>query len=909
MNSDGGLRTRMAEFGLHPTSIIWDGQIHRFRTEGDDGSDRSGAGWYRAFPDRRGAVFGNWRTGVEEGWQSRAGRESPGALAELRAQWSAQREEWLVEEERKRAEAAKEAQRRWEAAQPPDPHHPYAVAKQIDPVAARLKQDGDLLLAPLKDFDTNGVVSLQTITPDGEKRFLPGGRVKGTRMSIGGRASKDVIYVTEGIATGVTIHAATGAPVVVAFCASNLDSVALKLRQRYPDARLIVACDNDRWTSTPRGRNPGVLAGRAAALVAGAEVAIPSFAGGCTDPSCSKDCGLHHGTDFNDLAAEEDIRAVRRWLDPARADKAVTWIDLGGGPQAQAPPSTSDDADPDSAAWPDTPIIPGPPEPVRLPLEVLPPSLRDQVGSVAASMQVPEDIPLLLALACASAAVGGKVEVVVRLGWREPVSLYVAIIYLPAGRKSPTYAIMTEPLRERESECIRDATPSLLAAQDVVEVAERALADAKTAAAKKKGSLDDVENARKELEAARASMPPDGRLLAGDITPEAMVQRMASQGGRLAILEPEPGPLQLIAGRYSDTARLDEVKKAWSGETITVDRVGRPPLRVERPALTLALMLQPGVLEGLQNAAAFRYEGVLGRVLWCRPRHRLGKRLTGLDVPPFDLGAADRYRRALRRLLKMRAAGAADGSDPPTLSLSPEALSSLHAWEAEVERELADGGRYAGIRDWAGKMVGQTVRVAALLELASRAQDGRPLLDEPIGMWALEGAIRLLRALGSHALAVLSGDLGMDSRMRLLRYVLQRAVAVVRRMREAQEEATERELFRACQGHASINEMSDLRPLIGALEERGCLRLVRRPSTGGRTPSPRLEVHPVILDQEVSKRTDESDGCSTGHATGEACVTSVHAFAEVPSGWEAAADPEEGGLGGDPVAAVLEGEP
>ena len=496
--------------------------------------------------------------------------------------------------------------------------------------------------------------------------------------------------------------------------------------------------------------------------------------------------------------------------------------------------------------WPERPHLPGVPDPEPLPLDVLPAVLRDHAHSVADAMQVPEDLPLLLALGCVSAAVAGRVEVSVRTGWTEPVGLYVASIFPPAGRKSPTYAAMVEPVRAWETESIRRATPRMLAASDVVDVAESKLAGTMAAAAKNKATPVEVEAARLELEKARAKVPPDGRLLAGDITPEAMVQRMAAQGGRLAILEPEPGPLQLLAGRYSDTARLDELKKAWSAEPLTVDRMGRPPLRVSRPALTLCLMVQPGVLEALQNGRAFRYEGVLGRILWCRPPHRLGKRLTGADVPKMDDGAAKAYKLALRKLLDMQLRPAAkDGtSGPYVLRLSPGAVKLLHAWAAEVEPDLGDGGRYAGVRDWAGKMVGHSIRVAALLELAARAGAGRMPPGDTIGPKAMDGAVRLFRALGTHALVVLVGDLGTDSRTALLQYVLRRA-------RELPEGSTEQDLYQACRGRTGIHSVDDIRAPMKRLEEHGCIRLLPPTPSGcpGRPPSPTLEIHPARLSR------------------------------------------------------------
>jgi hypothetical protein len=513
--------------------------------------------------------------------------------------------------------------------------------------------------------------------------------------------------------------------------------------------------------------------------------------------------------------------------------------------------------------WPAEPDVPGTAALDPLPVDALPPAYAAHVRGVARSLQVPADLPLMLGLGTVSATVAGRVEVRVRDGWTEPVGIYTACVLPPASRKSPAYSVMTAPLREWEAEEVRRQAPLVLAARDVVDVAEKYLERLKTDAAKPppKGKArptpEDIENARDELEAARAKVPPDGRLLAGDITPEAMVQRMAAQGGRLAILEPEPGPLQLLAGRYSDSARLDELKKAWSGEALTVDRVGRAPLRVSRPALTLALCLQPGVLARLENREAFRGEGVLGRILWCQPPHGLGSRRTGSDVLPMDERAAGGVVRIVRMLCAL---GPADVEDDGTerahiVRLSAEALDVLHAYEAELEPELADGGRLEAVRDWAGKACGQAVRVAALLELAARAEDSRPLTGEPIGPWAMEGGVRLMRALTTHALAVLAP---VDRRSSLLAYVLRRAV-------ELPEGSTLRDLYEGTKGRAAIDSVEDLRILVDDLAERGCLRLCRQPSNGGRPPSPIIEIHPALCESIRKSRT--SPGGGTHNAT------------------------------------------
>lgn len=487
----------------------------------------------------------------------------------------------------------------------------------------------------------------------------------------------------------------------------------------------------------------------------------------------------------------------------------------------------------EAEGWPAVPDLPGPPDPVALPVEALPPALRAHVLSVADALQVPAGLPALLSLGCVSAAAAGRVEVDVRAGWREPVGIYTGCILPPASRKSPCYAAMTAPVREWEGEQIREAAPAYVAALDAAEVATKRLDKAKNDAATGKADAAAVIACRRDLETVLLSVPRDGRLLCGDITPEAMVLRMAAQGGRLALLEPEPGPLQLLAGRYSDTARLDELKKAWSSEAIIVDRVGRPPLRVERPSLTLCLCLQTGVVEALPHGGAWRGEGALARFLWCMPPHGLGARLTGAAMPPLDVAAAQEYGRVLRRLLDLPA-----GDDGPrALTLSPAGRDVLHAFEAEVELRLADGGAFEEMRDWAGKAVGQSVRVAALLALARRAETGADLW-RPVDAESMTGAVALLRALATHALRLLvvAGD---DGRTADLRYLL-------RRLQALPQLATVRALREATRGRVSIAGAVAVNDLLADLAARGCARVVPRPSAGGHPPSPVVELHPAL---------------------------------------------------------------
>lgn len=490
-----------------------------------------------------------------------------------------------------------------------------------------------------------------------------------------------------------------------------------------------------------------------------------------------------------------------------------------------------------STHWPAAPSPPGPPDPEPLPLDTLPPTLANQVRSVAGATQTPADMAALLALAAVSAALRGRAEVEVDArGWVELVTVYCVAVLPPATRKSAVFRHMVAPLEAGERDALADTGPERRRALDRLDVARDALGHVRRQAARGRATRTDLETARAEVDAAEAAVPPEARLLAGDATPEALVAKMADTGGPIALLAPEGDPLALADGRYSDTARVDELLRCYDGETMRVDRRGRDPLVVERPALTLGVTCQPAALEALRHRAVFRGRGLLGRILWVQPDHGLGRRLTGRAVPPLDVGADERYARTIRALLD------ASWSAPvQRLTLAAEAREVVHGFEAEVEVELADGGRLAAVRDAAGKVAGQAVRVAALLELAARAEDGRPMWSAPIGRWAMAGGVRFARAALTHAVAVLAPAL--DDATADAQYVL-------RRVRELPEESTVRDVYMAVRGRPSIAQPERpteyLAELLDILVQGGCVRLVPRPSTGGRPPSPTVELHPSL---------------------------------------------------------------
>lgn len=173
--------------------------------------------------------------------------------------------------------------------------HPYLARKKLTMEGARgLKVDekGWLVIPMFRD---GKLVSVQRVSPDGDKRFAFEAPTRGASFPIH-RPSAPVTILCEGMATGMAIFAACPMAVVeVCFSAANL--VAVASRNQY--GTVAVAGDNDPWSMCHRHKkenllepldpenprpewcrcNPGKTAAMEAAKILGCGYAVPNCEG------------------------------------------------------------------------------------------------------------------------------------------------------------------------------------------------------------------------------------------------------------------------------------------------------------------------------------------------------------------------------------------------------------------------------------------------------------------------------------------------------------------------------------------------------------------------------------------------------------------------------------------------------
>lgn len=101
------------------------------------------------------------------------------------------------------------------------------------------------------------------------------------------------IRICEGYATACSIYEAVGPPVICAFSASNLEAVAVAIRQKYSKMVIFICADND----CDKKENLGVNQALIAAQASNAFIVVPQLK---TNAKC----------DWNDLFCLEGVEIV-----------------------------------------------------------------------------------------------------------------------------------------------------------------------------------------------------------------------------------------------------------------------------------------------------------------------------------------------------------------------------------------------------------------------------------------------------------------------------------------------------------------------------------------------------------------------------------------------------------------------
>jgi|SRR5215471_14797442 len=503
--------------------------------------------------------------------------------------------------------------------------------------------------------------------------------------------------------------------------------------------------------------------------------------------------------------------------------------------------------------WPEPMPLGGETERAMFPIEALPYWLAEMVHDVSVFTQTPVDLAGVLSLAVLATAAGGRSVVEARPGWREPTNLYAAVALPPGNRKSQTFAAMCRCLFAAEQTAVEATLPDILEAKHrralADETAQRLLVEASRA----KADDDKREEAAKAaLDAESITVPTAPRLLADDVTPEALAALMARHGGRISVLSAEGGVFDLMAGRYSRSGpNLDAYLKGHSGDALRVDRQSAQPLLIDHACLTIGITVQPGVLKAAGDVRQFQVRGLLARFLFCVPTSKVGHRQIRPPAPGDDV--VDKYERTVQTCVT----SLAEWQDPAVLVLDAEAQDVLCDFEACLEPRLAPDADLGApmLVEWASKLVGAVVRLSGLLHLAEHLSSG---WAQPVTARTVRAACLLGDYFLSHAQWVFGDLMGGDTTMDDARHVLAWAKRVGPTFSRSECQRAHRYRFPL---------VEDVDPVLEVLENRHWIRRATPPPTtkrGGRPPSPSFEVNPDLSTNNSYNTNNLPPGSSAG---------------------------------------------
>lgn len=688
MDATHQFRDAIRAAGLTPPEAIEaDGELHRFASEAKSGKKN---GWYVLYPDGVPAgSFGCWKAQVSENWHADIGRTLTDAEREQQRQRiEAAKRKREQAEQAQREEARQRAASEWKAAMPAPDSHPYLARKGVKAHELRVDADGRLLV-PVRDR-AGEWQSLQRIAANGDKLFLPGGRVAGGYFSIGKPAG--TICIAEGFATAATIHEATGLPVAVAFNAGNLEAVARALREKLPAAKLILCADDDAWTDG----NPGLTKATAAARAVGGLLTVPDFGADRPDGT----------TDFNDLAKHRGADAVRGCVATART--------------------------PDPEPWPDPLPLVGESKPLPYPLDALPGAIGAAVREVAVFVQCPVPLPACSALSALSVAGQGLVSVRRGADLEGPASLYLLTVAESGERKSECDRRFTVSLREWEAEQAQLLKPDLETYRANLSAWEQECEAVRASIKQARKNGESTEEARTELARLESEKPEPvrvPRVLLESETAENLAWTLRREGWPSAgLLSSEAG---VIFGghamrRDSQMQNLSLINKLWSGEPYRVGRRTSESFELVGARLTMGLAVQPETVGRFfrDSDGLARGTGFAARFLVAWPETTQGTRF--YRDPPEGWPGLTAYHARLRRLLETSLAFNERGElIPQPLDMEPDAFAVWRQFHDDIERELRDGGELAELRDVASKAPENVARVAGLFELFEHGPNGR----------------------------------------------------------------------------------------------------------------------------------------------------------------------------------------
>lgn len=406
-------------------------------------------------------------------------------------------------------------------------------------------------------------------------------------------------------------------------------------------------------------------------------------------------------------------------------------------------------------------------EVLPFPRDVFPEWIERYIDQVSLSTQTPREMSAMAAFTALSITTAKKFNIRIYDSWIEPLNTYLLTLMPPASRKSQVFKDMTQPIADFQKELRTEMKSLIVKNEHDIDIRERRIARLKRdlSEPKKEQKLSDLENELNyEIEALeKMEQIKEPTFIADDVTPEVLETLLKDNDERMAIVSPEGGLFSSMQGRYSDKTSIDVYLKGHPAERLSSHRLSRSAVELEEPHLTVGIFAQPTVIQEVPKQ--FFDKGLMARFLFSMPVDNRGERQ--IRPKAKDPIITERYYNNLKTLMELQA-------DGQNITLSHEA--DMHVQLLQQEIEMRQGFREDlrdndNIESWAGKLVGQLMRLAGLIHMASVLDDK----DYIVQVETIEVIERLKDYFISHAKKAFNVS-GVDEDVEDARYLLGRII-------------------------------------------------------------------------------------------------------------------------------------
>lgn len=358
--------------------------------------------------------------------------------------------------------------------------------------------------------------------------------------------------------------------------------------------------------------------------------------------------------------------------------------------------------------------------------------------------------PLVAGELIAAASLACQFHVkVVRLDGREgPCHMFIVVIAESGERKSTIDSLVFEPFHRHDSEQIAKFSKE----KESFKISHRIWSTEYRGLSKRLEKMTekgvDTEAIKAKLENVAQNEPRKPRMnktLYTDVTPEALAFGMHDCSSSVGLISAEAG------GVFGSTLtnNFPLLNSLWDGGPVRVDRRSSESFTLTDVQATISLLTQPKPFQDLiaKKGDNARGSGFFARALIASPESTQGTRFR--DTPTLSWEHLPVFHARLDELIKLQDAKEVAGVPPGSIVLkfSPETQVDMIKAYNHVEQHIKPGGFYADAKDYASKIIENTVRLAAIFHYFS-GQPGDISLDtfraaEKIVTWYAEEFVRL----------------------------------------------------------------------------------------------------------------------------------------------------------------------